>query len=251
MTFIYAILYFIFLRVGPTINIDEYRGIIDDYFGSDSSALMRNFTLAGVAIASASQGVDQVQTIIGMFLLLVVSLAFIWAIRHIQAKKKFSVKDAFYKSQQPLVPFLLTLILISIQLIPFAFGGLIYSIVESQNIVISGGEELIFISLWVVLSLLSGYWIANSIMALYAVTLPDIYPMQALRATKKLVQYRRWFILRKIIFLPFALFAIFGIFFLFLVSVAPSVVFRFVDLFIIVSVPFIHVYLYHLYRSLV
>lgn len=251
VTLIYGLLYYVFVRVGPSVDLNEYRDLIDDYFGADTSAVLKSFTLAGVALASASQGADQVQTLMGVFLVVVASLAFIWAIRHILAKKSFRIRDAYYKSQEPLIPFLLMILIITIQAIPFAIGALLYSVVKAQNITVSGGEDLIFISLWVFLALLSGYWIANSLMALYAVTLPGLYPMQALRATKKLVEHRRWFILRKILFLPFVMFAVFGVVFLFLVSVAPSIVFEFIDLSAVIMLPFAHVYLYHLYRSLV
>ena len=41
--------------------------------------------------------------------------------------------------------------------------------------------------------------------ALYIVTLPDMTPMKALRSARELVRYRRWTVLRKVLFLPLML----------------------------------------------
>ncbi len=55
------------------------------------------------------------------------------------------------------------------------------------------------------LALASLYMICSSIFALYIVTLPDMTPMKALRSARELVRYRRFTILRKLLFLPLGL----------------------------------------------
>jgi hypothetical protein len=145
---------------------------------------------------------------------------------------------------------MLLIMLALIQLIPFALGGGLYSVVKAQGVTVNGFEDLIFVGIWVLLSTLSAFWLTNTIMALYAVTIPGVYPLQALRATKKLVAHRRWFVFRKILFLPVVLTIVFGALFLFLIEVARGTVFWYLDVAYIAILPLVHVYLYQLYRSL-
>ena len=249
LTLIYGICYFLLVRAAPQINLGEYRTTLDDLI--TGSEAVKTLALSGLALASATTGASQVQLLYGLVLAVVFSLAFIWAIRHITAGKKFNIRDTFYRSQTPLIPYMSLVLLMFVQFIPLGFGSFLYAIVTSQHIAIGPWENLIFLVVWLTLSLASAYWLVNSLMASYAVTLPGMYPLSALKATRKLVKQRRWYLLKKILFLPLVLFLIFALFFLFLVAVAPSVVFWFYDLSVIVALPTVHIYYYQLYRSLV
>lgn len=250
ITLVYAICYFLLVRAVPQVDLSEYKSTIDDLVGNGSQAI-KTLSLAGLALASVGTSASQLQVLYGLVLMVVFSLAVIWTVRHITAKKQFNLRDSFYRSQTPLVPYLALIGLISIQLIPLAIGSLIYSIITAQHIAINAWENLFFLVVWLGLSLTSIYWLVNSLMATYAVTLPGMYPLAALKATRQLVRHRRWFLLRKILFLPVVLFAIFAIVFLFLVAIAPSAVFWFYDVSLILALPIFHIYYYHLYRSLV
>jgi hypothetical protein len=87
-------------------------------------------------------------------------------------------------------------------------------------------------------------------MALYIVTLPDMTPMQALKAARALVRYRRWVVLRKVLFLPLALLLIGALivipFALYVTPVAPLVFF----VLTIIALAVLHSYMYLLYRQL-
>lgn len=247
---IYAVLYLLLVRAAPQVDLREYESLFDELLGG-SSQTVKTLALGGLALASASTGASQVQLVYGLVLLVVFSLAYIWAIRHITAGKEFNLRDTLYRSQMPAVPYLLILLLMTIQLLPLALASFILTIVNTQGIAVYVWENLLFWLGWLLAAMLSGYWLANSLMASYAVTLPGMYPLSALRATKKVVRHRRWFLLRKILFLPAVLLILFGLVFLFLVAVAPGAVFWFYDLFLIIALPIIHIYYYQLYRSLV
>jgi len=250
LTLIYGLLYFLLVRAAPQVDLSEYKTTIDELFG-DGSQTVKTLSLAGLALASAGTGASQVQLLYGLMLLVIFSLAIIWTLRHLMAKKKFNLRDSFYRSQTPLVPYLTLIAIMSVQLVPMAVGSLIYSIVSAQNIAVTPFETLLFAGLWLGLSLLSAYWLVNSLMASYAVTLPGMYPLSALKATRQLVKGRRWQLLRKILFLPLVLLILFAIGFLFLVAVTPNTAFWFYDLSLILALPIVHIYYYKLYRSLV
>ncbi|HEX9594812.1 MAG TPA: hypothetical protein VF996_01665 [Candidatus Saccharimonadales bacterium] len=247
---VYAVLYFLLVRAAPQIDLSEYDSTVDELLGEGFQAT-KTLTLGGLALASASTGTSQVQLVYGLVLLVVFSLAYIWTIRHITAGKEFNFRDTLYRSQTPAIPYLSLIMLMTVQLLPFAVGSFVFTIINSQNIAVGPWENLLFVAVWLSLSLLSAYWVVNSLMASYAVTLPGMYPMSALRATSKLVKHRRWFLLKKILFLPIVLFLWFALIFLFLVAVAPSIVFWFYDVSLIIALPAIHIYYYQLYRSLV
>lgn len=250
ITLVYGLFYFLLVRAAPQIDLSEYETTIDELIGEGSDGV-KTLTLAGLALASAGTSTSQVQLLYGLVLIVVFSLAVIWSLRHIMAKKKFNLRDSFYRSQTPLVPYLGLLGLMSIQLIPMAVGSLLYSIVTAQSIAVTPVESLLFAVLWLGLTLLSAYFLVNSLMATYAVTLPGMYPWAALKATRGLVKGRRWFLLRKMLLLPVILFLLFALVFLFLIAVAPSLVFWFYDLSLILALPIFHIYYYQLYRSLV
>jgi hypothetical protein len=98
--------------------------------------------------------------------------------------------------------------------------------------------------------LLSLYLICSSIIALYVASLPNMTPLAALRSARQLVQFKRWAILRKILFLPVVLVlgaAIILIPIIILYTPAAPWAFLVLSMFIL---PIVHSYLYALYRSL-
>lgn len=183
-------------------------------------------------------------------LIVIISLATIWALRQRMAGESMRIRDAFYKGMYPLVPVLLVLLVILVQLIPFMIGGFIYSLVFSSVLAVSSLEKLLWLALLSLLTLLSLYLVTSSVFALYISSLPDMAPMKSLRAARKLVRFSRWKIMRRLLFMPFALFAVGTVLLLpwlwLLPAVAPWVYLLLLSSALIAS----HSYLYHLYREL-
>ncbi len=193
---------------------------------------------------------SQVAAVYQSIIITLVSLALIWALRQTHANEKVSLKDVFYKSTYPLVPLLLVILFISIQLLPLIFGSFLYSATVGAGIATSVLEKV----LWCVSSFLLGVWtiylVSSSVFAVYIVTLPDMTPLKALRSAKKLVQFRRWRIIRKIVFLPVI------IMLLVTAVMLPTILFltpvsEVVFLILLSSLlPVTHSYMYSLYREL-
>lgn len=246
---VFFVIYLVMIRSSSSFDIDATQQLINNGIGS--SGLFSKTLLTGILIgsgASASTGASSLTTFI---ILIIGSLAFIWAIRHLEAAKQFKIRDAFYNGMYPLIPFLLVLLVISLQLIPFALGGFLYATAEINGIISSVAERVAFIVGWGLLGSLSVYWISNSIIGVYAVTLPGIYPMQALRSTKKIVKSQRWSIILHLLVLSVFLAFITSLVLLGVVILLPVIAVYVYDVLFVLALMFTHVYLFKLYRSLI
>lgn len=202
--------------------------------------------LMGVSGNTASSSAGAYQFLLG----LLVSLALIWALRQLYAGHALRVRDAFYRGTAPLIQFVLVLLVVAIQLLPLSVGFLLYGTVMSNGIATTGIEQIFWTMLLAGLSALSLYLISSSAFALYIITLPDMTPMRALRSAKELVRFRRWAVLRKLLFLPLAIIVASGALtiplIMYATPVAPWAFFA-VSL---STLPILHSYMYRLYRAL-
>lgn len=242
------VLYLLFIRAGSTFDIDSYDQLVSNELGKN--VLVNKALLTSILIGSGGNSETSVSSASSFLLFVLGSLAFIWAIRHLTAGKGFRIRDAFYKGMYPLIPFTLILFVITIQLVPFVVGGFMYLTAEINNIITSGIERTLFVSGWIALGLLSVYWLSNSVMSVYAVTLPGIYPMQALRSTKKVIEGRRWSIFIKVFMLGVFLLLSTGSLLFMFVAFFPSIAVYVYDIMAIFALLFAHIYLFKLYRSL-
>ena len=206
LTLVYVILSLIFVRgFGQGVNIPQIKDSLNSLYEGKLGGPKTSALLFGVLVTSGNTTANTDGGIYQSMLLIIMSLATIWALRQVLSGKKISVKDSFYKGLYPLVPFILVMMMVGIQLIPFALGGWIYTTVISGGIAVSALEIALWGSLVFLLIILSLYMVSSSLFALNIVTLPNMTPMRALRSARQLVQHRRWLVIRKILFLPFAL----------------------------------------------
>jgi hypothetical protein len=150
----------------------------------------------------------------------------------------------------PLVPFLLVLVVIGLQLLPLVIGASLYAGVINNGLALYTVEKLAWALLAGLLGLLTLYMISSSIFALYIVTLQDMSPMQALRSARGLVRYRRWTVLRKLLYLPLVLLVAAAIIMLpiiLLITPLAPWVFFILTMFSLIAA---HAYVYTLYREL-
>lgn len=225
---------------------DTYRSIL-----GQSGTLASNVALFGVLLGSSASSAGTAgmyQIILG----LVFSLALIFGLRQIfsESKDKPSYKKAFYEGMAPLIPFILVLLVIGLQLLPLSIGSSLYSTVVTSGIAVTTLEKTMWLIMLILLCLLTVYMITSSIFALYIVTLPEMTPMKALRSARELVRYRRWMVMRKVIALPIFLLLIFGLIVIPFIAFLP----RFAEvtffLLTLLILPFVHTYIYGLYRKL-
>lgn len=232
--------------LGGSLNIDDLRTDLGEELGRFTSSI----TLFGVLVGSVGSVSTERGAAYQTVVVIVMSLAIIWALRQIMAGEKIGVRDAFYKGLYPLAPFTLVLLAIGLQLIPLLIAGFLYSVVYGGGLAVGPVEIVLWIVPLVLLIAWSGRMVTSSIFALYIVTLPDMRPMAALRSARKLVRFRRWTIIRKLLALLFILLVLGAGLVIPLIMFVPVIV---VWLFAVLSmVGFIiaHTYLYNLYREL-
>jgi hypothetical protein len=247
----YAVCSYAFIRSSSSIvdvvNLKEtYRSIL-----GQTGGLASNLALFGVLVGSGASSAGTA----GMYQIifwLIFSLALIYGLRQIfsNSKDKPSYKKAFYEGMGPIIPFILVLFVVGLQLLPLSIGSSLYSTVVSGGIAVTTLEKTLWLIMLLSLCLLTLYMITSSIFALYIVTLPDMTPMKALRSARELVRYRRWSVMRKVIALPIFLLLIFALVVIPLIAFVPS--FAEITFFILtlLILPFVHTYIYSLYREL-
>jgi len=203
------------------------------------------------SLLSNSSGGSQTSSVAQSLLLIFESLVIIWAIRHLLTGQKIRVKQAYYQSMTPLVPFLLIVLVIVLQLLPLTIGSAILAVILSGTFGSGGALTLVFVVLAALLAAWTIYMTSASIFSIYIVTLPDMQPRQALRSAKNLVKFRRWIILRRLFFLPVFLLLSIGIITTLLILLVPFLVVPLFFILLMLSILFVHTYLYCLYRGLI
>jgi hypothetical protein len=205
----------------------------------------------GALVGSAGVSGSASGTILQSVLFVVESLVIIWALRQLLAGRKVGVKQAYYSAMYPLVPFVLIICVIFLELIPLALGTTVL------NAVLTSAVSVVTLATWIgwlIFILLAGasfYLISSSLFGLYIVTLPDMQPREALRSARNLVRYRRWQVLPKVLFLPVFILAAMAVIIIPLIiwaSFLVAPVFYFLEM---LTILFVHAYLYCLYRGLI
>lgn len=185
-----------------------------------------------------------------LLLFVIVSLALVWSFRQVLSGKSVRIRDGFYQGMYPLIPVLLVLLVMAIQLIPLLIGLWLYVTAVTFSIAITGLEQLLFGVILLGLAAISIYMLCSSLFALYIAALPGMTPMKALRSARGLVRYRRWSIIRKLLFLPIILFIVGALimlpFILFAAVLAQWVFF----VLTMIGLAAIQAYMYTLYREL-
>jgi hypothetical protein len=218
--------------------------------GGNPGQLATDFSVFVSLLGSTGNDANPTAGPYQFFVLLVVSLATIWATRQVLAGHMIRIRDAFYKGIYPLVPFVLVLVVVLLQAIPLLVGGLIYVIVISTGIAVTGIEQLLWGLLSLTIAFTTVYMLCSSLFALYIVTLPDMTPWRALRSARQVVRYRRGQILRKLLFLPVALLVINGAIMLPLIWFLPVVAQWIFFVLSMLTLVVVHVYMYTLYKAL-
>lgn len=251
ITLIYGLLNLILVRglAGGT-DVGSLKSQLSQVFKGHWGSVASSLSIFVVLLGSSGNSSSNTAGAYQLFLALIISLAVIWTLRQVVSGAKIRTRDAFYQGMYPFIPFILVLIVIGLQLLPLLIGSALYSIVITNGIAVHFIEKLLWAVLFALLALWSLYMLSSSLFALYIVTLPNMTPMKALRSARQLVRYRRWTVLRKILWLPLALLIAAVIIMLpIIIWLAPLAqwVFFLLTMFGLVA---IHAYMYTLYREL-
>ncbi len=232
-------------------DVGTLKHSVNQVFTGHLGGLASGLSVFALLVGSAGNNSNPTAGAYQLFLGLIASLAIIWALRQILAgAERLRIRDAYYRGMYPLVPFVLVLLVVGLQLIPFLVGSALYGLVINNGIAVYAVEKLLWALLYALLAMLSVYMISSSLFALYIVTLPDMAPMKALRSARELVRYRRWTVMRKVLCLPLVLLIVGAIvmvpIIIWLTALAKWVFFL-LTMFGLVAV---HTYMYTLYREL-
>ncbi len=237
------------LVYGPTdINVSEIQDTLKAAFGTNPNSLEGTAVAVGSLIGASTQ--RQGAAFYNFLIVLLMSLSLVWVIRHLLAKQRFTIRDGFYNGPRPAIPVVLLLFVMMIQALPFTIASYVYVIGRTSGTFITGWEDLTFFLIALFCGLFSLYLMTPAIMSLYAVTLPNMYPLKTLRMSKQIVQFRRFEVFRRIFALPFIVALLFFAILLILLRLYPEGGIWFVRIFPIVILPMIHIYLFKLYKSL-
>lgn len=252
ITIVYGLLNLILVQgLASGTDIGSLKHELSQVFTGHFDSLASGLSIFVVLIGSAGNGSSQTAGAYQLFLGLIASLALIWGLRQVLAgNTAIRIRDTYYRGMYPLVPFVLVLLVVGLQLLPLVIGSSLYNTVISNGIAVYAVEKLLWGLLFLLLALLTFYMISSSLFALYIVTLPDMTPLKALRSARELVRYRRWSVLRKILWLPVMLLLIAVIIMLpIIIWITPLAqwVFFILTMF---SLTAVHAYMYTLYREL-
>lgn len=208
----------LYVQVRETIN-QTHDGAFTGVWGEIGKAgllVAAGATGAFNETQSDTQGAGQVYSV---FIGLLTWLTTVWLLRAILAGRKPKMRDGLYHAGAPIVPTFLVAMVIILQILPIALAIFGYSAAISSGLLEGGAEAMVFWSAAGLLTLLSLYWITSTLMALVIVTLPGMYPMQALRAAGDLVVGRRVRILLRLLWMALTVFVLWAL------AVIPIVMF--------------------------
>lgn len=232
-------------------SLTNTKDSLADVFTGNLSQLTTGLALFSFLVQSGSSVASGAASAYQTVVLILVSLAFVWAIRQLYAGNKIRIRDAFYQSTYPLVPVILVLLMLAVQLLPGLAGLTLFNLLVVNGIILVLWQQVLVGVACLLLVFWTFYMLTASLFAVYIATLPDMTPLAALRSAKDIVKHRRGMVLWRLIFLPLILLILAALVMvplsIFATTAATAVFF----LMTVATVPVVHSYMYTLYRELI
>lgn len=251
ITLVYGALYLVLVDgLGGGASVPTLKATIVSSLNGHISSVAASALVFSQLISTGGAGGNSAPAY--QFLLMIIaSLAMIWALRQLIAgNTDIGIRDAYYRGMYPLVPFMIIVALLGVQLIPLIIGSSLYTLVISHSIAVGVFEIGFFAAIFAGLGLITLYLFSSTVMALYIVTLPDMSPSAALQEAKRLVRHRRAMVFRKVAFLPVVMFLIAVAVMMPAILFAPGIAQWLFFLITISAVLIVHSYMYTLYLEL-
>ena len=156
--------------------------------------------ISTVTTGGLTNGMSEVQQVFVFLFAAITILVTVYYLRHLLAGNKPSIRDGLYNALTPLISVMLVLLLLLVHLIPVFIFTVLYSTAVSTEFLNEPLYAFLFWLLGSLLILLSAYLVPVSLLSLMAVTVPGIYPMQAVNAVTDLIQGRRTKLIIRVIF---------------------------------------------------
>lgn len=204
------------------------------------------------AAAGTSASSDGRANLFANVLTVLFILCTVWALRQIAMGKDIKIRDALYSGTGQFFSFMATILVVFVQSLPMAIGFFVYATAKASNTLNGGVEDLAVFVVAVLMTTLSLYWMTCSVVALVTATVPGMYPLAALRATKDMVAYRRFPVFLRLIGIVLAIAVVWLLVLLLFVAsgIAAFIAPEIVDVLRGLTLIFAVIYMYKLYRAL-
>lgn len=204
--FLYAVLTALLLGLASqdtyTQLADVLRQTSGDIFKGNWGQLgQASLLVASGALGQFNTSLTEAQQIYAVILIFFTWLTTVWLLRALMAGRKPKLRDAIYNAGAPVIPTLMVGLLLVVQLIPIALAIIAFGVLVPYGLLDGGAEAMLFWVAAALLTLLSFYWISSTLIALVVITLPGMYPMQAIRSAGDLVVGRRIRIMLRMLWL--------------------------------------------------
>lgn len=249
---VYTLLYLLLVKgLATNFQLNETRKLIEEALGDNLGTPELGIALMGALVGTAGKTASESSGVYQVMLFVIMSLAIVWALRQtFEAVKDLKLRTVFYSAMTPLVPYVLVWLVVILQLVPAMIGVGVYGVVTANGIAVNTIEQIAWLLFLLALVGLSIFWVSSSIFATYIAALPGMTPMTALRKARALVKYRRFLIIRKVLFLPLVIGLVTVLIFLPLVLYATVLAEIIFLVFFVAAVLFAHAYFYVLYRGM-
>jgi len=171
------------------------QGLFEGGSGELQKAGLLVFTAATGGISAQP---SEAQQIFGALVGIITWLGTVWLLRAFLAGSKPRLRDALYNSGAPIVSSIIVFFLFMLQLVPAAIAIIGYSAAISTTFITSGVMGMLLAIVGFLLIVLSVYLVTSTFFALVIITLPGMYPWQALRTSGDLVVGRRFRLLLRL-----------------------------------------------------
>lgn len=194
---VYAVTYAVLVGIQSQENYSSVSDLLgsagEQVLGGDwSSVGQASLLLVSTLSNGFGSDITEAQQIFLVLIFLMVWLSTVWLVRNILAGHRVRLRDGIYNSGSPIFGTLLVTVLLGVQLLPVALAALGYSAASETGLIASGGVAAMLFWLGVgLLGLLSLYWITSTLFALIIVTLPGMYPWQAIKTAGDMMVGRR------------------------------------------------------------
>lgn len=190
------------------------------------------------------------QLLYASFFLLIASLSYIWVLRGQEQDEELRISAALYRGPFQIVPFLLIVMLAIVQSIPFLFGTFLFQVAVQGGIAVYYWERLLFAGIWFGLAIPSIYWLTTTLLSLVVVAIPGVKPMEAWKATKKLIgPYTAQILWRLALFIAVLSFLVGALFYGLVVSGYATIALLLPALVNVILVPLFWSYVFSIYSS--
>ncbi len=206
LALLYAVMTVLMVGIGSQDIYTTIKDALDTTNGGLLSGGFGEIGKAGLLFVTAATGgislsLTEAQQVYAGIITLITWMTSIWLLRNILAGHKVKLRDGLYSAGSPIIStFIIALVLI-VQMLPLALALIGYGAASVTGLLEGGVESMLFWAAAGLLAMLSLYWATSTFFALVIVTLPGMYPFQALKTAGDLVIGRRLRILLRLLWM--------------------------------------------------